>query len=83
VQAIFNVTPRPSRIVTENISKTLDSVGRVPLPTILRVRVLLLFSPTERAPQAANVEIIFQEWIETAKEPGRPILAPRGRLTFA
>jgi predicted RNase H-like HicB family nuclease len=28
----------------------------------------------------ANVEIIIQEWIETAKELGRPIPAPRGRL---
>ena len=26
----------------------------------------------------ANVEIIIQEWIETAKELGRPIPAPRG-----
>ncbi len=31
----------------------------------------------------ANVEIIIPEWIETAKELGRPIPAPRGRLTFA
>jgi hypothetical protein len=31
----------------------------------------------------ANVEIIIQEWIETAKELGRPIPAPRGRLAFA
>jgi hypothetical protein len=29
------------------------------------------------------VEIIIQEWIETAKELGRPIHAPRGRLAFA
>jgi len=28
------------------------------------------------------VEIIIQEWIETAKELGRPIPAPRGRLAF-
>ncbi len=28
----------------------------------------------------ANVEIIIQEWIETAKELGRPIPAPPGRL---
>ena len=26
----------------------------------------------------ANVEVIIQEWIETAKELGRPIPAPRG-----
>jgi hypothetical protein len=31
----------------------------------------------------ANVEIVIQEWIETAKELGRPIPAPRGRLAFA
>ena len=30
-----------------------------------------------------NVEIIIQEWIETAKEKGRPIPKPKGRLTFA
>jgi predicted RNase H-like HicB family nuclease len=31
----------------------------------------------------ANVEIVIQEWIETAKELGRPIPAPKGRLVFA
>jgi predicted RNase H-like HicB family nuclease len=31
----------------------------------------------------ANVEVIIGEWIETAKELGRPIPAPRGRLVFA
>ncbi|HJU03992.1 MAG TPA: type II toxin-antitoxin system HicB family antitoxin [Nitrospiraceae bacterium] len=31
----------------------------------------------------ANVEIVIQEWIETARELGRPIPEPRGRLTFA
>jgi predicted RNase H-like HicB family nuclease len=31
----------------------------------------------------ANVEIIIQEWLETAKQLGRPIPAPRGRLAFA
>jgi len=31
----------------------------------------------------ANVEIIAQEWIETAKELGRPIPEPKGRLIFA
>jgi len=30
-----------------------------------------------------NVEIIIQEWIETAKEMGRPIPEPKGRLAFA
>ena len=31
----------------------------------------------------ANVEVIIKEWIETAKELGRPIPAPKGRLVFA
>jgi predicted RNase H-like HicB family nuclease len=31
----------------------------------------------------ASVEIITQEWIETAKELGRPVVSPRGRLAFA
>lgn len=31
----------------------------------------------------ANVEIIIQEWLDTAKELGRPIPEPRGRLVFA
>lgn len=31
----------------------------------------------------ANVEVVVQEWIETAKELGRPIPAPKGRLVFA
>jgi predicted RNase H-like HicB family nuclease len=30
-----------------------------------------------------NVEIIMQEWIETAKELGRPIPEHKGRLMFA
>jgi predicted RNase H-like HicB family nuclease len=30
-----------------------------------------------------NVEIIMQEWIETAKDLGRPIPEPKGRLMFA
>jgi predicted RNase H-like HicB family nuclease len=31
----------------------------------------------------ANVEIIIQEWIETARELGRPIPEPKGRLAYA
>ena len=31
----------------------------------------------------ANVEVIIQEWLETARELGRPIPEPRGRLMFA
>lgn len=30
-----------------------------------------------------NVEVVMQEWIETAKELGRAIPKPKGRLTFA
>jgi predicted RNase H-like HicB family nuclease len=31
----------------------------------------------------ANVEVIIKEWVQTAKELGRPIPQPRGRLMFA
>jgi predicted RNase H-like HicB family nuclease len=31
----------------------------------------------------ANVEVVMREWIETARELGRPIPEPRGRLLFA
>jgi predicted RNase H-like HicB family nuclease len=31
----------------------------------------------------ANVEVVIREWIETAKELGRPIPSPRGRLLYA
>lgn len=31
----------------------------------------------------SNAEIIMQEWIETAKEQGRPVPEPKGRLLFA
>ena len=30
-----------------------------------------------------NVERVIREWIETAKELGRPIPKPKGRLVFA
>ena len=30
-----------------------------------------------------NVEMVIQEWLETAKEMGRPIPEPKGRLVFA
>ena len=30
-----------------------------------------------------NVEIVIQEWIETALDLGRPIPEPKGRLIFA
>lgn len=31
----------------------------------------------------ANAEVIIDEWIETAKELGRPIPQPKGRLLYA
>ena len=31
----------------------------------------------------AHVEVVIQEWIETAQELGRPIPTPRGRLLNA
>ena len=31
----------------------------------------------------SNVEVVIGEWIETAKEMGRAIPEPRGRLMFA
>ena len=31
----------------------------------------------------ANVEVVIGEWIETAKELGREIPEPKGRLMFA
>jgi len=31
----------------------------------------------------ANVEVVIQEWIETANELGRLIPEPKGRLAFA
>ena len=31
----------------------------------------------------ANAEVIIQEWVETAKELGRPIPQPKGRLMYA
>jgi predicted RNase H-like HicB family nuclease len=31
----------------------------------------------------ANVQVIIEEWIETANELGRPIPEPKGRLIYA
>jgi len=31
----------------------------------------------------ANVEVVINEWIETARELGRPIPEPKGRLIYA
>ncbi len=30
-----------------------------------------------------NVEVVIEQWIETARELGRPIPQPKGRLTYA
>lgn len=30
-----------------------------------------------------NVELVAQEWIETAREMGRPVPVPKGRLKYA
>lgn len=38
--------------------------------------------PTYRDALAA-VEVVIAEWIETARELGRPIPEPRGRLMYA
>jgi predicted RNase H-like HicB family nuclease len=31
----------------------------------------------------ANAEVVISEWIETARELGRPIPEPKGRLIYA
>lgn len=31
----------------------------------------------------ANIEVVIQEWLETAQTLGRPIPTPRGRLMYA
>ncbi|HEX8694057.1 MAG TPA: type II toxin-antitoxin system HicB family antitoxin [Longimicrobium sp.] len=31
----------------------------------------------------SNAEVVISEWIETARDLGRPIPEPRGRLLFA
>ena len=38
--------------------------------------------PTRQA-ALKNVDVVIKEWIETAKESGRPIPKPKGRLVFA
>ncbi len=38
--------------------------------------------PTYRE-AVANAEIVIEEWLATARELGRPIPEPRGRLMFA
>ncbi len=31
----------------------------------------------------ANIQVVAQEWLETARDLGRPVPEPRGRLIFA
>ncbi len=31
----------------------------------------------------ASAEVVIQEWLDTARETGRPIPEPRGRLIYA
>ena len=38
--------------------------------------------PTRQA-ALKNVDVVIKEWIETAKEMGRAIPEPKGRLVFA
>jgi predicted RNase H-like HicB family nuclease len=38
---------------------------------------------TSYAEVIENLAVIIREWIETAKELGRPIPEPKGRLVFA
>lgn len=35
------------------------------------------------AEAVANVEVVIREWIETARELGRPVPEPKGRLLYA
>ena len=41
------------------------------------------YTDLHKAVDAANAEVVIREWIETAKELGRPIPEPKGRLLFA
>jgi predicted RNase H-like HicB family nuclease len=31
----------------------------------------------------ANAEVVIQEWVQTARELGRPVPEPKGRLVYA
>ncbi len=35
------------------------------------------------AEAVANAEVVIKEWIKTARELGRPIPEPRGKLAYA
>ena len=38
---------------------------------------------TTRQEALANAEVAISEWLETARELGRPVPEPKGRLLFA
>jgi len=38
---------------------------------------------TTRQEALANAEVVIGEWLQTARELGRPIPEPKGRLLFA
>ena len=38
---------------------------------------------TTRQEALANAEVVILEWLETARDLGRPIPEPKGRLLFA
>jgi predicted RNase H-like HicB family nuclease len=38
---------------------------------------------TNRQEALANAEVVISEWLETARDLGRPIPEPKGRLLFA
>jgi predicted RNase H-like HicB family nuclease len=52
------------------------------LPKFPNLRVVLADGETHRQ-ALANAKVIIEEWIETAKDLGRKIPEPKGRLVFA
>ena len=56
-----------------------DSVFLAEIPELIGC---MADGPTP-AEALTNVQIVAQEWIETAAELGRPVPEPKGRLLFA